>query len=289
MKSNSQGPMVSVVIPTYNRGEWLCEAVQSVLQQTYTNYEIIVVDDGSTENLLQHEVLHHEKVRYFRNENHGVAYSRNFGIRHAQGKYVAFLDSDDFWRENKLDVQVAAMEESGAKWSQHCYHYYDDEKKVPTKAIDTYVYRNCPEKFIYCSFKVQTSCFMVERRAVIENQFGFDETKKFGEDAVFYGQMMRKYKLLCINEYLGFFRIRGSNFGMNAKVQMQSRVNCWTNAYKDEHFKECTTPVIRLAYRLCVFFSEITKNMNSAFLDKAFYALPWLLFKLEAKRLMAKS
>jgi glycosyltransferase involved in cell wall biosynthesis len=102
-------PLVSVVIPTYNRDHTLRRAIDSVLNQTYMNFEVLVVDDGSIDNT--HEVLHlyGDKIRWWSQKNDGPSSARNSGIREAKGEYVAFLDSDDAWAPRKLEKQIQAL------------------------------------------------------------------------------------------------------------------------------------------------------------------------------------
>jgi glycosyltransferase involved in cell wall biosynthesis len=99
-------PMISVIIPTYNRAAFLPEAVDSVLQQTFKNFELIVVDDGSTDETRQLLETHSGRLRYHFQTNQGVSAARNQGLRLAQGRWIAFLDSDDFWLPEKLGVQM---------------------------------------------------------------------------------------------------------------------------------------------------------------------------------------
>lgn len=103
--------MISVIIPTYNRAQTIERSIKSVLNQTYRDIELIIVDDGSTDNT--YDVLksiNDERMRYIYQENHGACVARNNGINHAKGEYIAFQDSDDIWHKEKLERQVFAIE-----------------------------------------------------------------------------------------------------------------------------------------------------------------------------------
>ena len=101
---------VSVIIPTYNRTEYVTQAIDSVLAQTYMDYEIIVVDDGSTDKTREVLEPYMDKITYIYQENTGVSAARNTGIKAAKGEWIAFLDSDDEWLPGKLAVQIRAVE-----------------------------------------------------------------------------------------------------------------------------------------------------------------------------------
>jgi glycosyltransferase involved in cell wall biosynthesis len=101
-----QTPLVSVVIPTHNYSGFVTEAVESVLSQTYTNIDLIVVDDGSTDDTRERLALFGDRVRYIYQENSGPSAARNTGIRAAKGEYIAFLDADDLFHPRKLEIQV---------------------------------------------------------------------------------------------------------------------------------------------------------------------------------------
>jgi glycosyltransferase involved in cell wall biosynthesis len=103
-------PLVSVVIPTYNRWPMIGEAVQSVLAQTFDRFELFVVDDGSTDSTVPSLRQRHPKLKVVTQPRAGVSAARNAGVAMAQGKYIAFLDSDDLWSPAKLAVQTNFME-----------------------------------------------------------------------------------------------------------------------------------------------------------------------------------
>ncbi len=97
---------VSIIIPTYNYGKFICEAIDSILNQTFKDYEIIIVDDGSTDNTEEIIKKYEDKINYFYKTNNGPASARNLGIQNATGDYICFLDSDDIFLPNKLEIQV---------------------------------------------------------------------------------------------------------------------------------------------------------------------------------------
>ena len=106
--------VVSVVIPTYNRGQLIADAINSVLAQTYKNIEIIVVDDGSTDETRELIVSNYPMVKYIYQENQGVSAARNTGIQNASGDFIAFLDSDDIWLPQKLEIQMEVFRKDPA-------------------------------------------------------------------------------------------------------------------------------------------------------------------------------
>jgi|LauGreDrversion4_2_1035121.scaffolds.fasta_scaffold18616_2 glycosyltransferase involved in cell wall biosynthesis len=122
-----EGPTVSVVIPTFNRVEQTRRAVQSVLAQTYPNFEVIVIDDGSDDpSALKASLagLHDKRIRFHELEiNRGANYARNIGISLSSGNYVAFLDSDDEWLPNKLASQLRTLYASGPRTVSYCSYF----------------------------------------------------------------------------------------------------------------------------------------------------------------------
>ncbi len=102
-------PAVTVIIPTFNRASWLAGAIDSVLNQTFQNFELIVIDDGSTDETPKLVAKYGDRIRYYVQPNRGPASARNLGIKRAQADLIAFLDSDDRWLKEKLHEQVGVM------------------------------------------------------------------------------------------------------------------------------------------------------------------------------------
>ncbi|MBA7530747.1 UDP-Glc:alpha-D-GlcNAc-diphosphoundecaprenol beta-1,3-glucosyltransferase WfgD [subsurface metagenome] len=104
---NTKQPLISVVMPTYNHGRFIGDAINSVLNQTYRNLELIIIDNFSEDNTEKIVTSYKDdRIKYLKFKNNGViASSRNYGIKHSRGEYIAFLDSDDVWLPEKLEKQ----------------------------------------------------------------------------------------------------------------------------------------------------------------------------------------
>ena len=126
-------PLVSIIIPTYNRTEYLKYTLESVINQTYPATEIIVVDDGSPNTKTQTLCQHYKNVAYYKIENSGgPATPRNFGFKQSKGQYIAFLDDDDLWLPDKLSKQVKILEENPDFGIAHSYCDVIDKEGKPT-------------------------------------------------------------------------------------------------------------------------------------------------------------
>ena len=123
--------LVSIIMPSYNTAQYIGDSVRSVINQTYTNWELIIVDDCSTDHTdAVVASFQDERIRYFKNErNSGAAVSRNKALREVKGKWVAFLDSDDLWHPEKLEKQIRFMKENGYSFSYTNYSEIDEQSQ----------------------------------------------------------------------------------------------------------------------------------------------------------------
>lgn len=124
--------LVSIIMPSYNTAEFIAESIQSVLSQSYQNWELLIVDDCSTDNTdeVVKPYLVDKRIKYLKNEkNSGAAVSRNRALREARGKWIAFLDSDDLWMPDKLSKQITFMKENAYHFSYTNYSEIDTESK----------------------------------------------------------------------------------------------------------------------------------------------------------------
>ena len=129
---------VSIVMPSYNTGRFISETIESILAQSYSDWELIIVDDCSKDNTddVVTQYLVDARIRYIKNEtNSGAAVSRNRALREAKGKWIAFLDSDDLWEPDKLEKQIAFMENNGYHFSYTNYVEIDEESIPNGKCV----------------------------------------------------------------------------------------------------------------------------------------------------------
>ena len=145
--------LVSIIMPSYNTADYIGESIQSVLEQTYPYWELIIVDDCSSDNTdeVMKSYLADDRIKYYKNDvNSGAAISRNYALRMAKGKWIAFLDSDDLWLPEKLEKQIEFMMENDYKFSYTDYNIKLNGQWLP------YVYTG-PD--VVTKFKMKNYCY----------------------------------------------------------------------------------------------------------------------------------
>jgi len=171
-------PRISIIIPTYNRDNLILKALESIFIQTFQDFEILIIDDASTDKTEQViKELNHSKVRYFKLENNsGQCIARNFGVKRAKGEFVAFLDSDDEWLPEKIEKQVALFETGSDRLGGVYGNSYttDAIKNTTTLAVVENRRGDIHNEFMRGFCPPTPSMFMVKREA-IEKVNGFDE------------------------------------------------------------------------------------------------------------------
>ena len=190
--------MVSVIIPTYNRAAYIVEALESVFAQTYGDCEIIVVDDGSTDDTKAVLQSHMARIRYIYQENAGVSVARNTGISAATGEWIAFLDSDDQWRPTKLERQLACVQRTGLKACFTNSTIFDGERyldrpwrKTKEPSVDEWIVDDPFAPFSSQSPPL-TLPTMVVGKEILEAVGGFEDKWRIGEDTRLIFKVLQK-------------------------------------------------------------------------------------------------
>ena len=201
--------MVSIIVPTYNREKTIERAVQSILRQTYGYYEIIIVDDGSTDNTEEIiKGIEDDRIRYIRyKDNQGVSHARNVGIQAAQYDYIAFLDSDDEWLPDKLEHQMYKMMESsddvGLVFCRMsvCHRERKERYIFPMMEYKPEILEGNIFRSLLLYNTIGTPA-MIVRRKCLEQSGGFKETLKCLEDWELILRIAKDWEIGFVDEVL---------------------------------------------------------------------------------------
>ncbi len=214
---------VSVIIPTYNVCKFIDKTLDSVLTQTYSDFEVIVVDDGSTDQTVsiikQYCGKHPEKIRLILKENSGPGSARNVGIRAAAGEYIAFIDADDLWLPQKLEKQIAYFKtqssEVGLVYTDA--RKFDDDgiwvlpEKYRRKRSEGWIYKELLKRNMIPNQSV------IARKKCFDDVGLFDESLELIEDHDMWLRIAMKYKIVFLDEVLSLYREQSQ--GRSKKVE----------------------------------------------------------------------
>ncbi len=216
-------PLVSVVIPCFNQGHYLGEAIESVFAQTYPAFEVIAVDDGSTDN--SHEVAaRYPDVRRFRQPNRGVAAARNLGLAQSRGEMVVFLDADDRLLPNALELGVAAMiKRPHIAFAAGMSRDIGEDGKVLRKRGQPLVMQDHYLNLLKDCY-IWSGSSLVSRRSAIAAVGGFNEELEAGDDYELYLKLARRYPIFCHDSVVTEYRRHGSNTTRNSALVLTSQL-----------------------------------------------------------------
>lgn len=209
-----------MIIPNFNGAKFISDAINSVLSQTYSNYEIIVVDDGSTDDSRLLLESFSDKIAVISGENHGAAHARNLGILYSKGEYLALLDADDYWHPKKLEKQVSFIKSTHSdlvycasnvidkdnklvqvlrpEFSGDCYQQF---KKYPTSAI---VLAGCSSSLFTRKVLAATGLFNTK-------------IKPPSEDWDFFRRVSKNGRIDFLSDILASYRLHGGNISHQSK------------------------------------------------------------------------
>ncbi|MEK6288255.1 MAG: glycosyltransferase [Acidobacteriota bacterium] len=211
-------PEVSIVIPTYNSARYLVEAVKSVLAQTFRDFEVLVVDDGSTDETETLMRRYGTPVRYIRQNNGGVAAARNRGIKESCGRYIAFLDADDTWYPDKLEQQLTALEKE--KDRRFCYSAFTvvDSDLVPLGVNHSNRDGSALEDLLTRGNVVGSICTVLCERSLFATAGGFDPALSQCADWDMWVRIAALTDFLYLDDTLVTYRQHGTNMSRNAPL-----------------------------------------------------------------------
>lgn len=231
--------MISIIIPLYNKVKSITQTLNCVMQQSYQDFEVVVVDDGSTDGSIDivHKFLD-ERIRVVSKSNGGVSSARNVGIKEAKYNYIALLDSDDYWESNYLEEQARMITDfpQAAMWGMG-WGYIEKEgcKTMQAHYTDTpnlrgYVdnhWNKTKKSNIFCSSSV------VIRKDVFEKVGYFDERMAYSEDLDMWWRIILNYPVAFNSKILAFYRIDAENRAMNKVIPLKRFLPFYIEKYTD--------------------------------------------------------
>lgn len=217
--------LVSIIMPSYNTARFIKETVDSVLAQSYTNWELIIVDDCSTDNTddVVAQFSGDSRIKYIKNnKNSGAAESRNRALREAKGKWIAFLDSDDLWAPDKLEKQIAFMKDNGYHFSYTAYTEIDENSEPNGKTVTGPKRITKSGMYNYCWMGCLTVMYDAEAAGLIQI-----ESIRKNNDYAMWLKVCKKADCYLLDETLAKYRKRSgsiSNHGYTKLIKWHYRL-----------------------------------------------------------------
>ena len=286
---NSQSQLVSVIIPFYKNKEWLGEALETVAKQTHEKLEVIIINDGSSEDISSLKNKY-KNFQFNTTENKGAVAARNLGIELATGDFISFLDSDDLWEITKIEKQLQFMLHNNLMWSHTNYKIFYNDDLLNTKLVNTQLSgKIIPKMFITCP--IATPCVMIKTPLLKNNpQIRFASQFRAGEDSFLWFKLAEKNELGWMNESLTKVRIRGSNASRNAMLQLESKAQNFSFIKNAKHlFKNNLHYYLvlfgffltKISYKLITSFSKVAfLKKNESKFAILFYIIPYIYLKI---------
>ena len=283
----NETPIFTVIIPTFNRGNLIVSAINSVLNQTFEDFELIVVDDGSEDNTREVvDDIVDPRLRYIFKENGGQNSALNVGIKSARGEYIAFLDSDDIWLPNKLKM-VYLKYQSDPELSV-VYHTTGiktksgEIEKVNNDYLEGYIYKEVLQQE-FMSSQISLSC----KRVCLEEIGFYDEEFVMFQDDDMCFQLAQKYKVGLIREPLSVIGGKAQNRLTSDNNRVILDYERLIEKYKTDILQWCGNQKLAdMYYKLSIYYGR-TKDIKTAKVifslakvydvDKRYYMLKWII------------
>lgn len=241
--------MISIVIPLYNKEKSITITFQSVIDQTYTDYEIIVIDDGSTDNSLAvvkdfvaKSPITNIKCQIISKLNGGVCSARNRGIQEAKGDFIAFLDADDIWDREYLAEQVKMINDfpEAAMWGINFAEMNNGKlvRKLKTALPDGY--RGYVENYFQMKGRISDlfcSSSVVIRKDVFDKVGLFDERIKYAEDSDMWFRIIATHKVAFFDKYMVFYQWDAENRALKREIKLKYFLPYYVDKYSEPQYK----------------------------------------------------
>lgn len=243
-------PKISVIIPAYNSANTILETIASVQQQTFTDFELIVINDGSTDNTLELlETIEDNRLKIFSYTNGGLPVARNRGIAHSKGEFISFIDADDLWSKDKLELQSEALLRNPKAGVAYSWTMVIDEKGESFFPGHLVSHQGDVSKQLLSNNFIASGSNVMLRRSVVESIGEFDPTLKSAEDW----------------DYWLRIALRGNQFVVVPKAQIFYRQSSRAMSSKIEVMEKYNLMVIDRAYRIAPPELQYLKKESQAY------------------------
>jgi teichuronic acid biosynthesis glycosyltransferase TuaG len=232
--------LVSIITPLYGSRDFVLKAIQSVKNQTYTNWEMLIVDDCSNDGsieLVEKEISFDKRIKLFKNKNNiGAGPSRNVAIKAASGKYIAFLDSDDIWHCEKLEKQIEFMKKHDALFSHTSHGYIDESGKV---IKSTYRVSNNPVNYRGLLKKTEIGCLTAVFDCEMIGKFYMPDLRRKQDYALWLNILKTGIESYPLDEELAWYRQRAVSNTSNKLVLIGGHWTFLREHEKLNFFESC--------------------------------------------------
>lgn len=232
--------LVSIIIPAYNAGKFIDSTIQSILQQTHSNWELIIIDDGSTDDTAQkiQPYLSDNRIRYFLQQNKGVSYARNYGFTYASGKFIGFLDADDYWLPENITEKLKKFDSGEDYGLVHSDMKVVDEQMQETGELLTGNEGNLLDELLLskgCSIPAPSSILV--KKEVVSMVQGFDINISTSADLDFFLRIAQLFPIGRIPKPLGLYRKHPENMHLNIQRMEKDNIYVYQKAERNNMFR----------------------------------------------------
>lgn len=292
MQANLNKVFVSVIIPVYNSEKYLEETIQSVLNQTIPNWELIIIDDGSLDSSVQIAEkfrMKDSRIKLIQKQNTGVSDSRNIGLKNANGKYVSFLDSDDIWLPNNLEAKVDLLEKTDSDGIYSFCETIDEYSKKTGITKKGSAHFTLNDILLWKANYITIPSGLVFKTESIIFNGGFNEQLSNNADQELLMRLLANNNKIILYEYVTwYYRVHSSNMSSNVSIMEKDTLLTYSIASKKKYFKNYFFKTKCFAKMYLVLSGSWWKNGKNKkngliYLAKAFITNPvytsFLIFK----------
>lgn len=297
MTNISTSPIVSVVIPAYNAEKTILDTIESVQKQSFSDFEVIVINDGSTDKTLDLvNAIDDSRIKVFSYENGGLSVARNRGISHAQGEFITFLDADDLWTVDKLELQVKALNENpkaGVAYSWTLIIKENSQQLYP--GVSASFEGNVHRHLLIGNFIASGSNVMM-RRQVVEQVGEFDPSLKSSEDWDYWLRVAPKFSFVVVPKPQILYRQSSRTMSSNVERMEEHMLTVHERAFQvaPKNLRNLKSQSLCFIYRYLakLYLTRVSgiQGLDNASrkLSKAVRLYPKTLLEKETQKLLLK-